>query len=300
MKLQIKFDSDGLVLAGDLYTPSGYDATQKYPAILVSGSWTTVKEQMSGLYARELAEHGFVTLAIDARYFGESEGQPRFWENPKAKISDLKNAITFLRSVAGVSVDRLFMTAICASSGYMACIAAADDRIKGWATVASWLHDGEAVKMVYGGEEGVQARIRQAQDAKRVYAETRKVEYVPTVSMTDIRAAMTGNFDYYLNPRRGAVPAWSADKFAVMSWEDWLTFDPMPMAARIKAPTLMIHSDEAALPDNTKRFFSEIPGIPGQNKELHWTKGSQFDFYDQPQQVTEAVNAITEFFKKLI
>lgn len=106
---------------------------------------------------------------------------------------------------------------------------------------------------------------------------------------------MAGDFDYYLNPPRGAIPEWSADKFAVMSWEDWLTFDPMPVAKNISQPTLMIHSDSAALPDNVKKFFSDIPNT---NKLLRWTQGTQFDFYDQPKQVSESVAAIDRFFKQ--
>jgi uncharacterized protein len=297
MPQQIKFNSDGLILTGNLYLPPGFDTDRPYPAILVGGSWTTVKEQMSGLYAKELAKQGFVTLAIDPRYFGESEGQPRFWENPAAKIADFRNAVTYLKTVPGVDPDRIFLTAICASAGYMANVAATDNRIKGWSTVAAWLHDGEAVKMVYGEEEGVRQKIAQAKAAKQVFADTGRVEYIPAISRTDERAAMVGEFDYYLNARRGAVPNWSADRFAVMSWEDWLTFDPMPVAAKIQVPTLMIHSDGAVLADYIKRFFSEIPQ---QEKVLHWTVGTQFDFYDQPLQVAEAVDVISFFFKNRV
>lgn len=295
LKEAIKFNSDGLVLAGNLYKPQNDDGNKKYPAILVGGSWTTVKEQMSGLYAEELAKQGFITLAIDPRYFGESEGQPRFWENPAAKISDYKNAITYLETVPGVDTNNIFLAAICASAGYMANVVVEDKRVKGFATVAAWLHNAETVKPLYGGEEGVQSRIKQAKEARRKFAETGVVDYIPTVSKTDKTAAMSGDFDYYLNPNRGAIPEWSADKFAVMSWEDWLTFDPMPVAKNIQKPILMVHADEAALPDNVKKFFA---GIPHDDKVLHWTEGAQLDFYDQPKQVSEAVAAVNMFLKK--
>lgn len=294
MKTKIHFNSDGLVLVGNLYTPKNFDQTKKYPTILVGGSWTTVKEQMSGLYAEELAKQGFITLAIDPRYFGESEGQPRFWENPTAKIADFKNAITFLETVQGVDINNIFVTAICASSGYMANVATQDRRVKGLATVAAWLHDGEAVKLIYGGEEGVQSRIKQAQEAKQKFAESGEALYIPSISKTDATAAMYGDFDYYLNSNRGAIPQWSADKFAVVSWEDWLTFNPMLTAKNIQIPTIMIHSDDAVLTDYVKHFFKDIPH---ENKVLHWTEGVQFDFYDQPKQVSEAVTAISVFFK---
>lgn len=295
MELQkIYFDSDGLVLAGLLYTPTGYASGKTYPAILVGGSWTTVKEQMAGLYAARLADQGFITLAIDPRYFGESEGAPRYWENPAAKIADYAAALTFLQSVPGVDPDRLYLVAVCASAGYMATLAARDQRVKGFATVAAWLHDEAMVEAIYGGADGVRSKIQQAKEAKRRYAETGEVDYIPTISRTDPTAAMFGDFDYYLNPSRGGIPQWSADKFAVMSWEDWLTFVPIPQAAHIQVPTLMIHSDGAVLGDCARRFFHDIPH---DHKVLHWTEGSQFDFYDQPAQVSEAVAAIHVFFK---
>ncbi|MBC7887206.1 MAG: alpha/beta hydrolase [Ferruginibacter sp.] len=292
----VQFISDGLVLKGNLYLPPNFNSETKYPTILVTGSWTTVKEQMSGLYAKELAKQGFITLAFDPRYFGESEGQPRFWENPSAKIADFKNAITFLETVNGVDTNNIFLTAICASAGYMSNVAANDKRVNGFATVAAWLHDGEAVKLVYGGEAGVQAKIKEAQDDKKAFAQNGVAKYIPAISATDQTAAMFG-FDYYLNPNRGAVQQWSADKFAVMSWEDWLTFNPMPVAQSIQVPTLMIHSDGAVFPDYVKKFFNEIPH---DNKVLHWTEGTQFDFYDQPKQVSESVAAINTFFKNNI
>ncbi|PSR52712.1 hypothetical protein AHMF7605_03810 [Adhaeribacter arboris] len=124
MKEAVQFTSEGLVLAGHLYKPQDWGETKKYPAVLVGGSWTTVKEQMSGLYANALAKQGFIAFAIDPRYFGESEGQPRFWENPAAKIADYQNAIIYLQTVPGVDKNNIFLTAICASAGYLANVAA--------------------------------------------------------------------------------------------------------------------------------------------------------------------------------
>ena len=103
---------------------------------------------------------------------------------------------------------------------------------------------------------------------------------------------MYGPYDYYLNPERGAVPQWSADKFAVMTWEDWLTLDPMPSASELTAPTLMIHSDGAVLPQYTKQYFERIST---DDKKLHWIETElespfhQFSFYDQDAEVNESV-----------
>jgi fermentation-respiration switch protein FrsA (DUF1100 family) len=94
---------------------------------------------------------------------------------------------------------------------------------------------------------------------------------------------MFGSFEYYLSPARGAIPEWK-NQFAVMSWPDWLHFDPIPTADRISIPVLLIHSEEAAIPDGAKRFFGKLHG----KKELHWLQGTQFDFYDHPPLVNEA------------
>lgn len=297
MKQKIQFKNEGLVLVGNLYIPENPNPEQKYPAILVGGSWTTVKEQMSGLYAEALSKKGFVTLAIDPRYFGESEGNPRFYENPKDKIEDYKNAVAFLSSLPITDPEQIFLVSICASTGYMANVAADNKELKGFAAVASWLHDPEAVKLIYGGEKGVKKKISLSQNAEKKFNETGEVDYVPSISTINTEAAMFGEFDYYLNPKRGAIPQWSADRFAVMSWKEWLTFNPMPIAKIIEIPVLMIYSNDAVLGDYAKHFFYDIPH---QNKFLHWTEGSQFDFYDQPKQVSEAVETISKFFKKLL
>ena len=297
----VTFQSEGLNLKGNLYYPANYESGKSYPAIVVSGSWTTVKEQMAGLYAEELAKQGFITLAFDFRNFGESEGEPRFYESPALKTTDVQNAVTYLESLPEVSNTQIGAFGVCAGAMYTLQAAAADKRIKSVVTTASWLHDAEAVKLFYGGEEGVQEKIAQAQAAKQNYAETGVVNYIPSISESDPSAAMYGPYDYYLNPERGAVPQWSDDKFAVMSWEDWLTTDPMPSAKNLTSPTLMIHSDGAVLPQYTKNYYNDIAA---EDKQLYWMETElespfhQFSYYDQEAEVQEAVAQASKWFSE--
>ncbi len=297
---KVQFTSEGVQLIGNIYYPKNYEEGKQYPAIVVSGSWTTVKEQMAGLYAKKLAENGFITLAFDFRNFGESEGEPRFYESPSLKKVDIENAVTFLGNLADVDAKKIGTFGVCAGAMYTLMAASEDDRIKSVVTTASWLHDAEAVKLFYGGEEGVQTKIKAAQDAKKKYAETGAVAYIPSISTEDATAAMYGPYDYYLNPERGAVKEWSADKFAVMSWEDWLTTDPMPTAQNLHQPTLMIHSDGAVLPNYTKKYFEQIATS---DKKLHWMETElespfhQFSYYDQEAEVNEAVTEAVQWFK---
>jgi fermentation-respiration switch protein FrsA (DUF1100 family) len=298
---KVQFTSEGAALSGNLYFPLNYDPSKKYPAVIVSGSWTTVKEQMAGLYAENLAEQGFITLAFDFRNFGDSEGEPRFFESPALKKEDIKNAVGFLQTVPEVDGDRIGAFGVCAGAMYTLMAASEDHRIQSVVTTASWLHDAEAVKLFYGGEEGVQAKIKAAREAKKTYAKTGKVEYIRTISTEDASAAMYGPYDYYLNPDRGAIAQWSDDKFAVMSWEDWLTTDPMPSADQLNVPTLMIHSDGAVLPQYTKNYFSRIAA---KEKKLHWMETElespfhQFSYYDQDAEVKESVKQATQWFSQ--
>jgi hypothetical protein len=165
--------------------------------------------------------------------------------------------------------------------------------VKKIALVASWLHDKEGVKLFYGGEEGVADKIIKSKAAKARYDKTGEIMYAPKVSLIDNNAAMFGDFSYYLNPDRGLLQSWESDKFAVMSWEPWLTYDAHPYASKIGCPVLMVHSENAALPDHVKKFFAAITYIP---KMIYWTNGIQFDFYDGPQ-VNEALEQIDAFFR---
>lgn len=296
---KIEFNSDGLNLVGNLFFPPQFDASKKYPAVVVSGSWTTVKEQMAGLYAERLANEGFITLAFDFRNFGESEGEPRFFESPALKKLDIQNAVAYLASIPEVDATKIGALGVCAGAMYTLMAASESDKIHSVVTVASWLHDAEAVQLFYGGENGVREKIAAAQEAKREYTEKGVVQYIPTISTEDPNAAMYGPYDYYLNPERGAVSQWSADKFAIMSWEDWLTTDPMPSAPKLKTPTLMIHSDGAVLPQYTKNYFEQIGT---EKKQLHWMETTlespyhQFNYYDQEGEVAEAVAQASKWF----
>ena len=143
----VNFKSEGLTLVGNLYYPPNFETGKRYPTLVCSGSWTTVKEQMAGLYAKRFAQEGFITLAFDFRNFGESEGVPRAWENPEMKIQDLKNAVTYLASLSEVDANKIGAFGVCAGSMYTLIAASEVDQIRAVATTASWLHDGEAVKI---------------------------------------------------------------------------------------------------------------------------------------------------------
>lgn len=293
---RVTFPSEGLDLVGDLYLPADRDG-RAVPGVVVTGSWTTVKEQMAGRYARRLADWGLATLAFDFRNFGESPGTPRDAEDPEAKSSDIHSAVTFLAARPEVDGERIGALGVCASSGYTAVNTARDDRVRSLALVAPWLHNAELVQTLYGGEEGVARRVQAGRAARQRYDATGEVEYVPALSETDAAAAMTGmSFaapnDYYTNPGRGAIPQWP-NRFPVLSWPAWLEYDPIRSGSAITVPTIVVHSEDAAVPQGIKAFYEQLAGP----KDFVWTDGSQLDFYDQQAQVSLAVHAVADHFR---
>ena len=128
----------GIKLKGDLYYPKN-KTTQKLPAIALSGPFGAVKEQASGLYAQTLAEEGFITLAFDASYTGESAGFPRQVASPDINTEDFSAAVDYLSNLAIVDANKIGILGICGFGGFALNAAANDPRIK--ATVTSTMYD---------------------------------------------------------------------------------------------------------------------------------------------------------------
>ncbi|MEM7158471.1 MAG: alpha/beta fold hydrolase [Myxococcota bacterium] len=287
---RVRFSSMGERVAGYLYRPATGEGP--HPGVVVLGSWTTVKEQMAGRYAAELAKRGFAALAFDPRGYGESGGQPRNLESASMKMADVAAAVAFLRRDSRVATDSVGALGICAGAGFVAGAAVNAPGLGAVALVAPWLHDAGLVEAIYGGEAGVKERLDRAAAAQSHYDATGEVEYVPAVSTTDESAAMYGPFDYYLDAARGAVEAWP-NAFATMAWTEWLTFDPHPFAAQQRAPLLMVHSEQAAIPEGARRFHGAVPKA----EPIRWLEGTQFDFYDDPNTVGPAVDAVAEHLR---
>src|ERR1044072_7361571 len=134
----VTFKSNGLNIAGMLYLPTDFHSTtQPRPAIVIGHPGAGVKEQAAGVYAGLLAGKGFVTLAFDGAYQGESEGLPRNYEDPAHRIEDIKAAVTYLSSLKEIDANRIGVLGICASGGYGVAATATDHRIKVLATVCA-------------------------------------------------------------------------------------------------------------------------------------------------------------------
>lgn len=290
----VTFVVSGDPVVGTLYRPADVAPDARLPAIVVQGPWTQVKEQVGRAYGERLAAQGFAVLAFDNRHWGESGGQPRSLESPRAKIDDLKGAVDFLSAARGVDADRIYGLGVCFGAGYVAALASEEPRVKGIATVAAWLHDRPSLAATYGAD-GLALRERTGEEALTRYRADGTVIRIPAFSNDVPLAAMMGPLDYYASPARGAIPAWNND-FAAMSFVEWIDFDSVSLAARIPQPVMMIHSDGSALPDNVRRFYAQLPDP---RKELEWTTGAHLDFYDRPALVEPAVRRVAAFFNSL-
>jgi len=290
---RVSFNSEGAALAGILRSPKDR-GNKKLPLIIIAPSWINIKEQFAAIYGERLAARGYNTLTFDFRNYGESGGLIRNYEVPLDKVTDLKNAVLFAEKLPEADPDNIYMLGICAGAGHVVIASAENPKVKKLALIASWLHDSEGVKIFYGGAEGVADKIQKGKAARQKFEKTGVADYAPKVSLTDPDAAMYGDFSYYLDKKRGLLPQWESNKFAVMSWEPWLTYDPHVYASKITCPVLMIHSEQAALPDHVKKFFAAITTIP---KSIYWTNGIQFDFYDG-RQVDEAIEQVDLFFRQ--
>lgn len=271
------------------------DPFERQPAVIITGAWLTVKEQMADHYARALAARGFTVFTFDFAGYGESGGEPRQAEIPARKIADITAAARYVANLSFVRPGKVGYLAVCGSAQYALAAIAAGAPIASLASVAGWFHDTATVAPFYGGPEGVRLRLERASLALDRYLRSREVVTVPAYEAGNDRAAMFFELDYYADPGRGAVPAWR-NEMAEFSWLYWLTFDGLSPAARVAAPTLFVHGDDCVLPENARFVQQHVTG----SSELVWADGTQTDFYDQPKQVALAVEAADRHFRETL
>jgi fermentation-respiration switch protein FrsA (DUF1100 family) len=300
-KTDVSFDSAGICLAGHLYTPDK-PAHAPQPGIVVGHPGSGVKEQAAGLYASRLAEQGFVTLAFDSAYQGESGGEPRGLEDPAHRIEDLKAAVSYLTARPEIDTDRIGALGICASGGYVMAATGSDHRIKAVATVSAV----DIARQFRVGAEGSQdpavfgAMLDAAANARTVAARGGEP---PTFSLfpdtIEGARALGGEhgaqgFEYYRTPR--AQHPRSASFFDWTSIDKMATFDAFALLPLIgKRPLLMIVGTRAVTSWMSVEAFQKVAGP----KEFYWLNGaSHVDLYDKEPYVRPAVEKLTDFFTK--
>ncbi|MDJ0781632.1 MAG: alpha/beta hydrolase [Desulfosarcinaceae bacterium] len=288
---KVTFDSHGQTLVGYLHLPDGDGQDQQRPGVVVTGAWTTVKEQMPGTYAGKLAAQGYVALTFDFRGWGQSHDAVKYLEDPKRKTEDINAAVNYLATRPEVDQNRIAGLGICASAGYMSDAALQNDHIKAVALVAPWLHDAEIVNAVYGGEAGVKKLIQISRDAQTASEPV----ILEAASMTNENAVMY-QAPYYTETDRGMIPEYD-NKFNAASWEGWLTYDAIKTADKLEKPTLLVHSEAAAIPQGAKEYAQRM----GRSVSTVWFENTtQFDFYDKPEIVLRSVTEVVRHFESTL
>jgi fermentation-respiration switch protein FrsA (DUF1100 family) len=269
------------------------------PAILVAGAMTGVKEQVAGQYAERIAKDGYVTLALDHRHFGESEGEPRQHEDPAKKLEDFKNAISFISSLKGIDRERIGACGISMGGGYMIQLAAFDRRIKAVSIVASGLNLADTLLEMLG-KEGFVNFLKEFNNARKRHYDTGEVQYIPAVATDNKPAAMIGDepFEYY-GTSRAWSPGW-VNRYTTESIENLMSYNAIPYARHVSpTPLLIVHgkNDKYCLP----KFAQEVYDLADEPKEiLRLDTSNHIDLYDNEKYVGPAISKIVEWFNKYL
>lgn len=289
----------GITLSADMYTPQNIKKNEKLSAIAIAGPFGAVKEQASGYYAQTLAERGFITLAFDPSYTGESTGVPRNIASPDINTEDYSAAIDFLSNQKNVDSDKIGILGICGFGGFALNAAQIDTRIK--AVVTSTMYDMTRVSAKgYNDsiDEDARYKLKQSLNKQRTEDFHNKT-YAKAIGLPDKLTGEEPQFvkDYwnYYKTKRGF------HKNSINSNGNWnltsvLSLINLPILAysnEIKCPVLMIHGDNAH-----SRYFSEdvFKNLSGDNKKLLIIKdANHVDLYDNPNKIP--FTEIEKFFK---
>ncbi|WP_170561631.1 alpha/beta hydrolase [Ruegeria atlantica] len=286
----VTFENEGAMLSGTLYLPEER-GSEPLPTVVVTGAWTSVQEQMPANYAREMAERGFAAFTFDFRGWGKSGDLPknvRFVESPEAKTSDIKAAIAFVATLPEVDADHINGLGICASAGYMVDAVSGNPLVQRLGLVAPWLQNEEIVEAVYGGAEGVAGLIEVSHAAEAAGG-----QIIPAAGPEGAEGVLMPIGGYYYEADRGAIPEYD-DKWNNAGWEGWLTYHPADNPQRLDKALAIVHSESAAIPQGVQTFLAGLAG----EATAQWLEDvTQFDFYDNPEDVTRAADTVADHFR---
>lgn len=289
-------------IAGNLFLPKDRKPGVGYPAIIVGHPMGAVKEQSSNLYAQKLAEQGFVTLAIDQSFWGESEGQPRNVVAPDIYAEAFSAAVDFLGTQAFVDRERIGVLGICGSGSFVISAAKIDPRMKAVATVS--MYDmGAANRDALNHSQTIEQRkaiLAQAAKQRWVEADGGETQYTSgTVHRLDANTHPIQRefYDFYRTARGEFTPASSSPELTthptLTSNVKFMNFYPFNDIQTISPrPMLFIAGDQA----HSREFSEEAYRLAGQPKQLLWVKGAgHVDLYDRVELIP--FDQLTAFFR---
>ena len=290
---------DGIRVAANVYTPSGYDPKKSYPAIVVAHPNGGVKEQVAGLFAEKLAGMGYITVAADARYQGASGGEPRHTDKPANRIEDINGMVDYIRTYPGVNANEIGALGICGGGGYTLGAAQKDPRIKAVATI-SMFNSGRVRRNGFQDSQmdTIQQRLAQAAEA-RTFEKEGDVRLVGAMNITDEQAK---KLPFRTSQRRRSSiisvlnSTFLYTQSSLMDLMNWDVDDHMTM---IHQPLLMIAGDVSDTRYMTDDAIKKATGT--KDKEIYLVKGAQhIETYWVPKYVNEEAAKLQEFFGKYL
>ena len=295
---------NGIRIAANVYTPADYDpmGDKKYPAVTVAHPNGGVKEQVAGLLAQKLAEMGYVAIAADASYQGESDGTPRQRDYPANRINDVSGMVDFLISLSYVDADRIASLGICGGGGYTLAAAQVDKRIKAVATL-SMFNTGRVRRNGFmdGDKANIQVRLQKAAEARNreLQGEVMYEGDNPPMTEIELRGLMEklpaglyrDGVEYY-----GITHAHpnANSRYTTESLMHLMAFDVDDRMDLIDQPLLMMAGDAADTKYMTDSAFEKA--VNAKNKELFLIEGAtHIRTYWMPEYVEEAAGKLKEF-----
>jgi fermentation-respiration switch protein FrsA (DUF1100 family) len=299
----VTYKLNGLDVAANIYTPSNYDRSKKYPAIVVAHPNGGVKEQVAGLYAQHLAEQGYITITADAAFQGGSGGAPRSVDKPAYRIEDIHGMADFITRHPGVDVARLGLLGICGGGGYALSAAKTDKRFKSIATL-SMFNSGRVRRNGFADSQqgNVQERLRQVSAARAKEMAGGEILYAGDANLTDQQIAALP-FEMY---RQGYEYYWkthahpnSTFKYTMSSLLNLMRWDATDQIELIDQPLLMIAGSKA---DSLYMIEDAFPKATGtKDKELFKIEGAtHIETYWVPKYVDAALGKLKPFFARTL
>lgn len=295
-------NGQGVTMAAIVHLPERFDASRKYAAVVVAHPGGGVKEQTAGLYAKKLAENGFVAIAFDASYQGESTGEPRQLENPSIRTEDISAVIDYLTTLPYVDAQKIGAMGICAGGGYTANAAIDDRRIKAVGTVSAvnigqmfrngWentVKDADAMALIEAGSQARTSDAAKAELATLPLAPLRK-EDAPNKELEEA-------WEYYHTPRceHPNAPGYMTAR----SLNQIITYDAYNKAEAFLTQPLQIVAGSVA---GSKWMSDDLfARAASKDKQFHVVEGANhMSLYDVPQYVDEAVSVLAPFFQRTL
>lgn len=297
----VSYELNGNRIAANIYTPANFDATKKYPAIVVAHPNGGVKEQVAGLYAQRLAEAGYITIAMDAAFQGASGGQPHGLDNPIFRVEDIRGMADIIPNFAGVDADRIGALGICGGGGYTLKAAQTDKRLKAVATI-SMFNSGIVRKdgFMNSARDTTIKRLHEASAQRAKEAAGGDIARTPATEELEISQEQLDKmpdlykegYIYYGKTHRHPNSTFA---YTVRSNLDLFSFDAAQGMELIDQPLLMIAGSIADTKYMTDDAFARATGTA--NKELFLVEGaSHIRTYFVPEYVDQIVARLVAFY----